>query len=53
MSIIVDITINEITQIGITKIGHKMRILKEITKLKPHHQQQHIVGYEGGSTAYI
>eukprot|EP01084_Bolivina_argentea_P133447 235512_1 len=35
MTVIEDITMNELNQIGIDKLGHKMRILKAVAKLKP------------------
>ena len=57
MSVISDISMKELNLIGITKIGHKMRILKEITKLKQPQQNQPIAiapaVNDGGSTAYI
>ena len=55
MSIIEDIKMNELNLMGITKLGHKMKILKEIMKLKQPKQNQSIApaANEGGSTSYI
>ena len=46
---------NELNLMGIEKLGHKMRILKEIMKLKQPQQNQSIApaANEGGPTAYI
>ena len=52
MRVIEDIGMNELTQIGIDKIGHKMRILKDILAIKQGKQPLQRSKSEG-STAYI
>ena len=55
MSVIEDIRRDELNQMGINKLGHKMRILKEIMKLKQPQQNQSVApaAFGGGSTAYV
>merc|ERR1712228_213244 len=50
METITEITMSTLTQIGIEKIGHKMKIIKAVTKLNVNHNDN---DNEGAATEYI